>query len=118
MRLLAAAKRGVATPPEHRPKATEQIEDTTQEKAICKLVSAVVSDFCHTQGIAVQLLATNRDVRALVLSHTRNPSPLPPGGLQRGWRKQTIGALIDDVLFGRKAIRVTDKSGELQLEID
>lgn len=116
-RIAAAAKRGIDTPPDARPKVQAVDDDSIQETTLRKLVSAVLSDYCHTEGIAVQLLATNRDIRALVLSHTRGGMPLKPGSLQRGWRKHSIGAMIDDVLSGRRSVRVVNGTDGPHLKI-
>jgi len=105
-RISAAVRRGLAIPADQRPKPIEVDDDTSQEEAIRQLVAAVLTEFGRTEGIALQLLATTKDVRALVLSYTRGSTPLGPGALQSGWRKRLIGRSIDDILAGRQAIRV------------
>ncbi len=110
-RVASAVQRGIDTPPEQRPKPFAVEDDTRQEATLRKLVAAVLTDFCHASGVAVQLCWTNRDVRALVLAHTRADSPLEPGLLQVGWRERAVGDLLRDVLSGRRSIRVTHGAG-------
>ncbi|MEE9295471.1 MAG: HRDC domain-containing protein [Phycisphaerae bacterium] len=134
-RTLAAVQRGLNMPPEQRPKPVEVDDDTKQEQAIRKLLSAVLDDYCRSEGIALQLLATNSDIRALVLSHTRRRSKVEgrrskvegvsgtlagvaPGALQRGWRKQAIGGLMDDLLSGRRAVRVVAEKRGFRLGVE
>jgi ribonuclease D len=117
-RIIAAVQRGLATPADQRPKRHEPEDDSVYETTLRKLVSAVVTNFCHTEGIALQMMASNKDIRALVLSHTRNHNRLPPGQLQKGWRKRKIGEMLDDVLRGQRSVRVRDDENGPRLVIE
>lgn len=117
-RTAAAVRRGLESPRDTWPEAFAVEDDTLQEATMRKLISAVLTDYCHAEGIAVQLFWTNRDVRALVLSHTRDDSSLDPGQLQSGWRARAVGGLVGDILAGRRSIRVVsgDGAGTLLIE--
>ncbi len=117
-RIASAVRRGLATAPDDCPEAPKVDDDTIQESTLRKLVSAVLTDYCHAEDIAVQLLATNKDIRALILTHTRGETHLGPGGLQRGWRKKEIGDLVEDVLTGQRSVRVTKDSTGPRLSIE
>jgi ribonuclease D len=106
-----AVKRGLATPEADRPQPAEVVEETADEILLAKFLSAVLHDFCQRERIASGLLATNKDIRALILSHTRpGANHALARALQRGWRKEAVGALLDDVLNGVVALRV-DRDG-------
>lgn len=105
-RLTEAVQRALDQPPESWPTVKRTPEETPGEAALTKLVSAVLQDHSQREMIASQLLGTNRDVRDLV-RHVTRPSETNNGGaLNRGWRRDAMGQLIDDVLEGKRAIRV------------
>ncbi len=117
-RISRAVERARRSPPEEWPKQIRTDADSLWETALRKLISAVLTDFCDAEGIAPQLLWTNKDVRALVLARTRNRDRAEPGTLQRGWRHRAVGRLLDDVLEGRRAVRVVgdQRAGRLVIE--
>jgi len=114
-RILTAAQRGLEKPVATDRESATMEQDTPQEIALCKLISAIVFEYCMTHELAYQLVTNNKDIRALVLSHTRGDGAVSPRSLQRGWRREAVGGLIDDVLHGRRAIRVHRDAGEFQI---
>lgn len=117
-RLAEAVQRGLDTPADKRPKPAPIEVDTPEEAALCKLVSAVLHDFCQTERVAYQLLSSNKDVRALVWSHTRKPSSALPRSLQNGWRREAVGLLIDELLSGKRAVRVVNGRDGIRLAVE
>ena len=116
-RMTAAVQRGLETPPDRCPKPKVPDQDTPHETALCKLISAVLYDHCQTHQIAFPLVCTSKDIRAAVLAHTRSPGSVPPRALQRGWRKGEVGGLIDEILSGRRSIRVLNGKDGFQLQV-
>ncbi len=116
--MIEAVKRGLATPPEKRPKQSTPQDDSPQEIALCKLLSAVLFDYCRANQIAHQLAATNKDIRAVVLAHTRGENAVAPRALQRGWRQAEFGEIVDGILSGRKSIRVENGESGYQLKLE
>lgn len=116
--LTEAVQRALATPPADWPAAAEPDEETPVEVTLSKLVWAVLHDFCQSEGIAFSLLATNKDIRALVLRHTRPDETRPDGGLQRGWRRGAIGTMVADVLDGTRCVRVSPPENRKTLSIE
>jgi len=116
--MIEAVKRGLSTPPEKRPKQSTPQDDSPQETALCKLLSAVMFDYCHTHQIAHQLAATNKDIHAAVLAHTRGANAVPPRSLQRGWRRAEFGEMIDGILNGHRCVRVENGKTGYQLKVE
>ena len=117
-RLGEAVQRGLDTPADERPKPAPVDVDTPEESALCKLVSAVLHDFCRTERVAYQLLANNKDIRALVWSHTRKSSSTLPRSLQSGWRREAAGLLIDELLSGKRVVRVVNGRDGTRLAVE
>lgn len=105
-RIVAAVQRGLDMAPEECPQPSATDEDTQQEAAMCRLIAAVLFDYCQTHQIAFQLISSKKDIRALVWAHTRPPGSTKPRALQGGWRQREVGDLLDGVLAGRHSIRV------------
>jgi len=97
------------TPP---PRETE----SPSEKALVELAGAVIRDYCVAQELAYSLVASKRSIRALVRHRT---GLCRPGSaeveLLHGWRGQTVGPLVSDVLAGHTAVRVKRADGRFQL---
>lgn len=117
-RLAEAVQRGLDTPAEKRPKPAPVEVDTPAESALCKLVSAVLHDYCQAEHVAYQLLASNKDIRGLVWSHTREAGSTPPRALQGGWRREAVGLLIDELLSGKRGVRVINGDGGTRLAVE
>lgn len=117
-RLAEAVQRGLDTPADDRPKPAPIDVDTPEEAALCKLVSAVLHDFCQTERVAYQLLGSNKDIRALVWSHTRKPGSTAPRSLQSGWRREAAGLLIDELLSGKRVVRVVNGRDGTRLAVE
>ncbi|WP_425398587.1 ribonuclease D [Aeoliella sp.] len=82
------------------------------------LVPAITS-VCRKAQLATSLACTATDIREMIahqldFGNAQNTDELPT--LARGWRKELIGSLIDDVLAGRKSIRIDDPHSEHPLD--
>lgn len=87
------------------------------------LVPAITS-ICRKANVAASLACTATDIREMIAyqlgfaleDEVENENDLPV--LARGWRKELIGSLIDDVLTGRKSIRIDDPHSEHPLAVE
>jgi len=97
------------TPP---PRETE----SPSEKALVELAGSVIRDYCVTHEMAYSLVASKRSIRALV-RHRTAPQTSDEAAVEllNGWRGQTVGLLVSDVLAGNKAVRVERADGRFQL---
>ena len=113
--LADAVKRGLSRPPERGLAPPERIEDTPEELALATLLAAVLRDFCRVHSIAFSLLATKQSIRELLHSHTRSLPDVSP--LQRGWRAQATGEVIEGLLRGRTLVGVAGEGSETRLTL-
>ena len=81
------------------------------------LVPAITS-VCRKASLATSLACTATDIREMIAYELGfgGAADGEPPTLSTGWRKELIGTLIDDVLAGRKSIRITDPHSEHPLD--
>jgi len=80
-----------------------------------QLLHAALGSVCRQNDLAPGLVGTPTDVRELIAYQTgRNADGSLPN-LARGWRAEVVGNLFDDLLAGRKSIRVGDPASEYPL---
>ncbi len=79
-----------------------------------QFLSAALGSICRQAELSPGLVGTPNDVRELIAYRKgRPPAPnQPPPRLSRGWRAEVVGNLFDDLLAGRKAIRIQDPDSE------
>ncbi|MFQ5430567.1 MAG: ribonuclease D [Phycisphaerae bacterium] len=105
-RLAQAVEAARRLPREQWPEIPTR-EDSPEEEVLLSLATAVLRDHCAKENLAYSLLCKKQELRALVRSHTRPEAPKqPPSAFDHGWRKEAVGDLLDDVLTGRRAVRV------------
>ncbi len=113
--LTVAVQRGLDCPPEKYPEVATSIEDTPEELVLTALLTAVLRDACRREKVAFSLTATKQTIRALLHSHTRGlPAESP---LQKGWRAEMTGQMLDDLLTGKAAVNVVGKRTKMHLAI-
>lgn len=116
--LAASVKRGLEAP-------LGDIERPSQEAMPSQLnllgqfLSPALSSICRNANVATSLAGTATDVRDLIAyrldfaSDTTDP-PL----LATGWRAELVGHLIEELLAGKKSIRIEDPTSEHPLAFD
>ena len=74
---------------------------------------SALGSICRQGELAPQLVGTPNDVRELIAYRTGLTDPRrEPPKLARGWRAEFVGHLFDDLLAGRKSIRIADATSE------
>jgi ribonuclease D len=84
---------------------------------LTQFLYAALATRCRQAQVAPSLVGTPNDLRdwiAYRLGPTHSDE-LPM--LERGWRKQLLGGLLEDLLHGQLALRIQDPSAELPLEM-
>jgi ribonuclease D len=85
-----------------------------------QFLSPALSSICRSANVATSLAGTATDVRDLIAyrlgfgTMTDDEPPL----LATGWRAELVGHLIEDLLAGRKSIRIEDPLSEHPLAYD
>jgi len=85
-----------------------------------QFLSPALSSICRSANVATSLAGTATDVRDLIAFRlgfgdaTEEEPPL----LASGWRAELVGHLIEELLAGRKSIRIEDPLSEHPLAFD
>ena len=92
----------------------------SQLNLLGQFLGPAISSICRSAGVAASLAATASDVRDLIAYQLGfgDASEKHPPALALGWRAELIGNLIDDLLAGRKSIRIEDPRSEHPLAFD
>ncbi|MBN1853864.1 MAG: HRDC domain-containing protein [Pirellulales bacterium] len=117
--ISACVQRGLAAPLENFNQYRLQ-DLPPQLNLLGQFLTPALASLCRKENIAVSLVGTASDVRDLVAYrlgyHTAKSSKQPI--LATGWRSEFIGHLIEDLLAGRKSIRIDDPASNHPLSIE
>jgi ribonuclease D len=85
-----------------------------------QFLSPALSSICRSANVATSLAGTATDVRDLIAYRLGfgDASDDEPPLLACGWRAELVGHLIEDLLAGRKSIRIEDPLSEHPLAFD
>jgi len=113
-------KDALAVPQGEWPKSKPHEVEAPWEASILALATGVVRAYCLENDLAYSLAATQKSIRDLLRFRTGSSLlRVDELDLLQGWRGQTVGRLVDDVLAGRRAVRVHPASAhELTLKVD
>jgi ribonuclease D len=116
--IFEAIEAARALPPEQWPEAAERELDPPQVGWLANVVTAVLGNFCMSQRLAGNLVASNHDVKLLVRAR-RHGLPLPADSLlTQGWRRDHVLPELETVLDGKRSVRIADLRGEMPLQIE
>jgi ribonuclease D len=116
--MAQSVQRALALDPSQYPRS-EQREIPPQLNPVAQLLTSVLGGVCRRADVAVGLVGTVQDVRDLIayrLGLARRDA-VPPA-LACGWRAQVVGTVLEDILAGRVAIRVSDPLGDNPLTLE
>jgi ribonuclease D len=85
-----------------------------------QFLSPALSSICRNANVAMSLAGTATDVRDLIayrLGFAGADNGEPPI-LASGWRADLVGHLIEELLAGKKSIRIEDPLSEHPLAFD
>jgi ribonuclease D len=93
----------------------------SQLNVLGQFLSPALSSICRNANVATSLVGTASDVRDLIAYRmgfgcVEGDEPLPV--LARGWRAELVGHLIEELLAGKKSIRIVDPLSEHPLGFD
>jgi ribonuclease D len=123
--LIQCVERALGAPHEHLPRRPRG-PVPPQLNLICQLLAAGLAAACQKESIAASLVATSDDLRELVLHRlglggwyeSTDKVPTKPPTLTTGWRAEWIGSLLDDLLAGRRGLRIDDPMSENPLALE
>jgi ribonuclease D len=117
--LAACVKRGLVAPLGDIERGSHEAMPS-QLNLMGQFLSPALSSICRSANVATSLAGTATDVRDLIAyrmgfgDQSEDDLPL----LAMGWRAELIGHLIDELLAGRKSIRIEDPMSEHPLAFD
>ncbi|MCA9238747.1 MAG: ribonuclease D [Planctomycetales bacterium] len=84
-----------------------------------QFLSPAIASVCRGKHVAASLTGTASDFRDMIAYHLGYATEDgEPPALSQGWRAELIGNLINDLLDGKKSIRIKDPKSEHPLAID
>ena len=101
----------LALPEQECPKSARP-ESVPQIPVLGQFLFAALGSICRQQDLAPGLVGTPSDVRELITFRTGHASGNRPPRLAQGWRAEVVGQLFDDLLAGKKAIRISDPTSK------
>ena len=92
----------------------------SQLNLLGQFLSPALTSICRSANVATSLAGTATDVRDLIAYRLEfgDSACVEPPLLARGWRAELVGNLIDDLLAGKKSIRIADPLSEHPLGFD
>ena len=93
---------------------------TPQLAVLGQILFAALGSVCRKQKLAPSLVATPNDIRYW-FAYRSNPNQYknsPPPALTEGWRAEVVGNLFEELLSGKKRIRITDPTSDFPLEFE
>jgi ribonuclease D len=109
-------------PTEQCPRVADREQDTPQVGWLSNILVAVLGDFCVRNRLAPNLVTNNSDLKLLVRSCIQGggeSSTLSAGvPLTQGWRSQFVLPLLQDVLAGRRRVRISEPGSDAPLAYD
>jgi ribonuclease D len=117
--LAGCIRRGLDAPLDSMGKRPREAMPS-QLNLLGQFLSPALASICRSANVATSLAGTASDVRDLIAYRLEfgNASEEEPPVLARGWRAELVGHLIEDLLAGRKSIRIEDPESEHPLAFD
>ena len=119
MDLSECVRRGLAAPLDDIERPSHEAMPS-QLNLLGQFLSPALSSICRSANVATSLAGTATDVRDLIAYRLGfgNATADEPPILASGWRAELVGHLIEELLAGRKSIRIEDPVSEHPLAFD
>jgi len=117
--LCQVVQRASEIPAERWPTATPREVEAPREGILVDLITAIVKNYCLDNGLAYSIVATKRSIRDFVRHRTiGEPKDAAEVELLGGWRGETVGVLLDELMGGRRLVRVETNGRDRALRLD
>jgi len=87
-------------------------ESVPQLSVLGQFLFAALGSVCRQADLAPGLVGNPNDIRELIAYRAGQISCSEPPVLARGWRAEVVGQLFDELLAGKKAIRIADPDSD------
>ncbi|MFQ5463607.1 MAG: ribonuclease D [Phycisphaerae bacterium] len=114
-KVVAAA---MQTPVSEQPRPKPRERETPQEEVLAALITSVVRSYCLENRLSYSLVATQRSIRELI-RHRASSNSNKSGSIQllSGWRGESVGIMVDEVLSGLRSVRVEPTAEGLAVHV-
>jgi len=137
--LAEAVRRGLDNPESEADAEQRPREHNAENSVLGQFLFAALGSLCREAQLAPNMVGTPGDIRNWMAHRARTKQGAKPSGprrpenpdaksdapaayavpkLARGWRAEFVGRLFDDLLDGKKSIRVGDPDSEHPLVLD
>ncbi len=110
--IAARIEQALALPEEDWPAKPRFADKEPQVPVLGQFLFSALGSVCRQASLAPSLVGTPSDVRELIAYRTGHRAAERPPKLARGWRAEVVGKLFDELLSGRKSIRISDPASE------
>ena len=117
--LAACVRRGLDAPKEARA-PNDRRELPPQLNILAQFLAPALTAICRRAEVAASLVGTASDVRELIAHRMgfNNGDANSTPALRKSWRGELVGNLLDDLLTGRKSIRIANAKQKHPLAFD
>lgn len=116
--IAASVRRGLEVPIDDLVKRGRK-SPPPQLNVLGQFLAPAISSVCRSEKMAASLTGTASDVRDMIAYRLGfAPKDAPTPALAEGWRAELVGSLIDDLLAGKRSIRIVNPKSEDPLAID
>ncbi len=117
--LVECVRRGIENPPQRSVRSSAG-EPPPQLNLLGQFLTPALTTICRRAEVAASMVGTASDVRDLVVHHFGFGGGDPDEGpvLLQGWRAELVGNLLDDLLAGKKSIRIANALHDDPLAFD
>ena len=114
--IAASIQAGVECPEGELPVSQPRAEMPPQLNMLGQLLSSALQSICHKSQIATSMVGNPSDVRELIAHRLQLRGHEAPPKLTQSWRAELVGILLEDLLYGKVAVRIDDPRSELPLD--
>ena len=119
--IAAAIRRGLELPEADCPQAIRR-ERSPQYSVLGQFLFSALGSICRRSQLAPSLVGTPSDIRELIAFRTtavaEGSGSRKVPKLATGWRAEFVGRLFDDLLAGKRAVRIEDPTSNHPLVIE
>jgi ribonuclease D len=115
--LAECVRRGLRSPEEKMPRS-KRGRTPSQLNLLGQFLTPALNTICQRATIAASMVGTASDVRELISYRLGFDKSGDTPSLTRGWRAELVGNLIDELIAGKKSIRINNPHEEDPLVFD
>lgn len=110
--LCLSVKSAIELPEEKWPARMKRDTETPREAALVALITGVIRSYCLEHDLAYGLSCTKRAIKGIIRHGLgQDKAPSHEVELLRGWRGETVGVMVMDLLKGHQMLQINSDNG-------